>query len=288
MSIHAMVAAAYLEDLDPGAKLVLMAMCDSSDEHSGETAPGLPKLRAWSGRGKSQVLRIVKDLEGNPDADDNPTTTPRYLVQVSRGRIGRRAVWRVFPDGMPKIPHPDEVAARYTDPKPDPSGSHPRDPLSPLLTNGDNPESYPQEGDKEGRAHATQDGERVASTSSEGRTGATPSFNPSVLNARRGTEERPPVGDKPASRPSPSGFPGSRQAAQEQQDPRTKRGHHNQPCPVANHGTKGEVAGGCGRCAHAAVNSDPAALARARAEARAATQAARRPTATTTEETPQP
>lgn len=48
-------------------------------------------------------------------------------------------------------------------------------------------------------------------------------------------------------------------------DPRTRRGFHDQPCPIHP-----DQIVPCGRCAHAAVNSDPAAIADAKARARAA------------------
>ena len=123
MSTHMLIAAAYVEDLDASAKLVLMAFADSGDEHTQETAPGLPKLRAWSGLSKSQVTRVTGQLV---DAE--------LLARVERARLGRRAVYRVFPRGVPAIPHPDEVAARYpttSSPPVDNSqvpGAHPRAP----------------------------------------------------------------------------------------------------------------------------------------------------------------
>lgn len=238
MSIHAMIAAAYLEGLEPSTRLVLMAVADSCDEQTRIAAPGLPKLRAWSGVSKSQVLRLIVKLE-----------EAGLVAQTRKGNRGRRAEWQVFPNGVPAIPHPDEVAARFE--------------LSPPV---DNPVELGSTDapllDEMGRM-----GPGVGSHPSDPF-----STNPSVSSARAAST---PV-DRPASRPSSTGFPGARRPAPEDTpDPRTQRGHHDQPCPVADHGAKGEVSGGCGRCAHAAVNSDPAAVAQARAEARAATRAAR-------------
>jgi hypothetical protein len=128
MSTHMLIAAAYVDlhrdkPLDPSVKLVLMAYADSSDEHSQESAPGLAKLRAWGGRGKSRTLAIVAELV---DAG--------YLVKVGDARLGRRAVYVVFPSGVPPIPHPTEVAERFpTRPSPGvdnplSGGSSPQDP----------------------------------------------------------------------------------------------------------------------------------------------------------------
>lgn len=102
MSTHLLIAAAYLENLPQATKLVLMAVADSADEHTLEAAPGLPKLRAWSGLGKSQALAVVKAL-----------VEAGWVERVEAGGRGRRAVFRVFPRGIPHIPHPDEVRDRY-------------------------------------------------------------------------------------------------------------------------------------------------------------------------------
>ena len=123
MSTHLFVATAYLQTFPPAAKLVLMAITDSADEHTLLSAPGLPKLRAWSGLSKSQVLRVLADLR----ADTYGGLT--WIEQTEAGRQGRRATFRVFPSGVPSIPHPDEVRARYEE---DPAGSHPCDPATPV------------------------------------------------------------------------------------------------------------------------------------------------------------
>lgn len=252
-----MVAAAYLEDLNPSTKLALMAIADSSDEQTRDSAPGLAKIRAWSGLGRSQALAVVADL-----CQPIPDVRPAYLEHVGAGRRGRRAVYRVFPDGIPAIPHPTEVAARYeiplSTPVDNPVGEGPEDWTLDL---GQGPESAQQGPAQTGPLHAS------TSVSSAGATSRPPATAPAP--------------------PGRSGFPGARKpATEERPDPRTQRGHHDQPCPVGNHGSLGEVAGGCGRCAHAAVTSDPAKVAQARAEARAATRAARTPTAEPEEHTP--
>lgn len=128
MSTHMLIAAAYVDldrakPLDPAAKLVLMAFADSADETSQESAPGLGKLRAWCGRSKPRTLAITQEL-----------VVEGLLLKIGEARLGRRAVYLVFPDGVPAIPHPHEVAQRYptrSSPpvdNPDAGGSHPRDP----------------------------------------------------------------------------------------------------------------------------------------------------------------
>lgn len=232
MSIHAMIAAAYLEDLDPSERLVLMAVADSCDEQTRIAAPGLPKLRAWSGVSKSQVLRLIVKLEGR-----------RYLHQTRQGNRGRRAEWQVFPDGVPPIPHPDEVAARYETPS----------------TPVDNPVEL-------GSTDAPLIDEMGRMDPGVGSHPSDPFISSTSVSSARATTAGPsrPVDDAPPAR-STSGFPGARKPA-EQPDPRTSRGHYTQPCPFH----PDQPAGGCGRCAHAAVNSDPEKVAQAKAEARAA------------------
>jgi hypothetical protein len=173
MSIHALVATAYLEELDPAVKLVLMALADSSDERTRHTAPGMPKLRAWSGRSKSQVSRVLRDLEEGG-----------YLARVSPGRIGQRAVWQVFPNGLPTIPHPDEVAARFAPPTTSP----------PPVDNSRN----------EGRTDATLETQEGRISGQEGRIAVRPlPVSSSVYNAPRKSTPRP----RPVDRRT--GFPGA-------------------------------------------------------------------------------
>lgn len=231
MSIHALIAAAYLEDLSPSTKLALMAIADSSDEQTRESAPGLPKVRAWSGLKRSQALAIVAELCHATD------TRPRYLEHVAKGRVGRRAVYRVFPDGVPVIPRPEEVVARFERSSPPVEKSGEEGPADWTLPLEEGPIS-PVEG-------PAQTGPLHASTS--------------VSSARDLSGP-----DQPATPSRASGFPGARPAA-ERPDPRTQPGYYTQPCPLH----PDQPAGGCGRCAHAAVNSDPAKIAEAQARARA-------------------
>lgn len=249
MSTHLLIAAAYLEDLPQGTKLVLMAIADSADEHTLESAPGLPKLRAWSGLGKSQALAVVAQLDA-----------ARYVERLEGGRFGRRAVYRVFPDGVPAIPHPSEVAARYA------PGSGRPDPTK-IPNIGDDP--------------VDNDTDRVRPTGPIG-SDLTPSrvrptgplqSSTSVNSARAPRESTGSPVDKPTpSAPQGSGFPGARTRTEDRPDPRTQRGHHDQPCPLHP-----EHVVPCGRCAHAAATSDPAKVAQARQQARAATRAAKAP-----------
>lgn len=240
MSIHALIAAAYLEDLTPSTKLALMAIADSCDEQTRESAPGLPKVRAWSGLKRSQALAIVAELCHATDV------RPRYLEHVAKGRVGRRALYRVFPDGVPAIPKPEEVVARFERSSPPVENSGEEGPADWTLDLGEGPESG-----KEGPA---QTGPLHASTS---------------VSSTRATTAGPsrPVDGAPPARST--GFPGARQPA-DLPDPRTQPGHYTQPCPFH----PDQPAGGCGRCAHAAVNSDPDKIAQAKAEARAALRGA--------------
>lgn len=252
MSVHLFVAAAYLEGLDPSVKWVLAAIADSADEQTLESAPGLPKLRAWSGRSKSQVTRIVADLEASG-----------YIKRLSAGRLGRRAVYGVFPNGVPTIPHPDEVRDRYA--------------AAPV----DNVESSPQEDQKEGRTDAPH---RGAYDDSWGAPMRPLQSSTSVSIARAADNPpAPPV----ETRRSASGFPGSRASSNEQREEaqgiaRRARGANDVACTLH----PGMIVP-CGRCAHEAAKVPEAQrlarLAELRATARAATTAPAAPTATTEE-----
>jgi hypothetical protein len=221
MSTHLLIAAMYLDGLPQGRKLVLAAIADSGDEHTLESAPGLPKMRAWSGLSKSAVLDNVKALE---DAG--------LITRLEAGRLGRRAVYQVFPAGVPAIPHPSDVAARYPS-----SGSGEQDP--PVIPNvGDNPA-------RQGPASRTLG------------SGSTPSrvlpagplhAYPSVSSAQRPTE---PV----ETGRSASGFPGSRATSAEAREEaqgiaRRARGANDQPCPIHP-----AMIVPCGRCANAAADA---------------------------------
>lgn len=246
MSTHLLIAAAYLEDLPQGRKLVLMAIADSADEHTLESAPGLPKLRAWSGLSKSAAMDNVKALE-----------TSGLIERIEAGRLGRRAVYRVFPSGVPAIPHPLEVAARYsTDTPSEPVDNSPQEgPASRTLGSGSGPSRVLPAGP----LHA----------------------NPSVSSASSSLH-MPQVGENRRPAPPAAGFPGSRATAEEDRAiARRSRGAHNVPCHVPAHASAGEVVP-CGRCAHAAANADPEKIAHARQLARSGIAKAR--TITTTEE----
>ena len=85
MSTHHTECAA-LTELPAARKLVLMALCDSADKTTGIAWPGLEMMMAWSNlHSKSQVMAHLKALE-----DDG------YIARVSRGRKGKRAVFRVW------------------------------------------------------------------------------------------------------------------------------------------------------------------------------------------------
>ncbi|WP_406200009.1 hypothetical protein OH807_18380 [Kitasatospora sp. NBC_01560] len=106
MSIHLFVVAGYLEKEVVGGsthKLVLQKLADSADDQTRLSAPGLTRLIEWSMVEKPTVLTIITDLIG------------RGLVErVTVGRSGQRAVYRVFPEGVPPIPSTEELEARRT------------------------------------------------------------------------------------------------------------------------------------------------------------------------------
>lgn len=231
MSTHLLIAAAYLEHLPQGTKLVLMAAADSADEHTLESAPGLPKLRAWSGLSKSQALAIVAQLAKPVDKGGLG-----LLERLEAGRLGRRAVYRVFPNGVPSIPHPSEVAARYDDE----GGSGRQD-----------PQVIPRVGDdtaQEGPADATLgSGEAPSRVRPAGPLQSYPSVS-NAPSAPEHVETRRPA-------PPASGFPGSRSsnAADVEEAKgiaRRARGANDQPCPIHP-----AMIVPCGRCANAAADA---------------------------------
>jgi hypothetical protein len=249
MSTHLLIAAAYLEGLPQGRKLVLMAIADSADEHTLEAAPGLPKLRAWSGLGKSQALAIVAQLVDG-----------KYLERLEAGRLGRRAVYRVFPLGVPAIPHPSEVAARYS-----------TDAAEPV-------DNSAQEGPA---------GRTLGSDEASSRVRPTGPLHASTSVSRASAASEPVE----TRRPPASGFPGSRATAEEERGiARRARGANNVPCHVEAHAAAGETMP-CGRCAHAAAEDrrrNPDGHRQAIAAAKAAVAAARYPAQPTTTEEPTP
>lgn len=269
MSTHLLIAAAYTEGLPQSTKLVLMAFADSADEHTLEAAPGLPKLRAWSGVSKQQVVKITTAL-----------TEAGYIERMTAGRLGRRAVYRVFPAGVPAIPHPDEVAARFADTQ--------------VVPNVDNAQSYPQDEVREGRTSAPH---RGASGPSRGAPARPLQSLTSVSIGEPADNPPPPRVDKPLPRPSTaSGFPGARPTATDLEAlagiRRRALGANNVPCPLHP-----EHVHPCGRCAHAAADLDAEHVQAARKTARDAIRKTRQarqarqgatteaPAATTTEET---
>lgn len=244
MSTHLLIAAAYLEDLPQGRKLVLMAIADSGDEQTLESAPGLPKLRAWAGLGRSAALDAVAQL-AKPIAEGGDG----LIERVSAGRLGRRAVYRVFPAGVPAIPHPDEVRARYeTDAVELVDNPAQEGPASRTLGSG----APPSRVQPAGPLHST-----LQSSSARGST----------------SQPAPPA----------AGFPGSRTTAAASREEtqgiaRRARGANDVPC--TRHA--GMVVP-CGRCAHEAADATTRKL--AAAEARRLIQAALAPTTDTEEQT---
>lgn len=230
MSTHLLIAAMYLEVIPPARKLVLGAIADSADEHTLESAPGLPKLRAWSGLSKGPVMAHVAALEAD-----------RLIERVQAGRLGRRAVYRVFPDGVPAIPHPSEVAARYTD--------GPSEPV-------DNSQ-------KEGTASRT-----LGSCLTPTRV-----LPAGPLHAYPSVSTRDAPNEPVETRPTPStGFPGSRatiaaSAHEANEAARRARGANNIPCHV--HPDQDAPCRKCANIARKEAAADPTIPKRKAAEARA-------------------
>jgi len=104
LSIHLMVVAAYLPDdvVTQGQKLALMKICDSADDETRLSKPGLRRLRAWVGVGEKRCMTIVTEL-----------VAKGLIERVEVGKSGRRAVYRVFPMGVPPIPSNDDLDARF-------------------------------------------------------------------------------------------------------------------------------------------------------------------------------
>ncbi|WP_330306258.1 MULTISPECIES: hypothetical protein [unclassified Streptomyces] len=104
MSIHLMVVAAYLPEdvVTQSQKLAMMKICDSADDETRLSKPGLRRLRAWVGVGEKRCMTIVTDL-----------VAKGLIERVETGKSGRRAVYRVFPMGVPPIPSNDDLEARF-------------------------------------------------------------------------------------------------------------------------------------------------------------------------------
>jgi hypothetical protein len=99
-----MVVAAYLPEdvVTQGQKLALMKICDSADDESRLSRPGMKRLRAWVGVGEKRATTIVTELVGKG-----------LIERVEVGKAGRRATYRVFPLGVPSIPSNEELEARF-------------------------------------------------------------------------------------------------------------------------------------------------------------------------------
>ncbi|MFD7639598.1 helix-turn-helix domain-containing protein [Kitasatospora sp. NPDC059795] len=105
MSIHLMLAAAYLPPEvvgNPAEKLALMKLGDSADDETRLARPGIRRLAAWAGVGKKRAITLVTEL------------VKKGLVErVEIGKPGRAAVYRVFPAGVPRIPTSEELEERF-------------------------------------------------------------------------------------------------------------------------------------------------------------------------------
>ncbi|MFE2346144.1 helix-turn-helix domain-containing protein [Kitasatospora cineracea] len=105
MSIHLMLAAAYLPPEvvgNPAEKLALMKLADSADDETRLARPGIRRLAAWAGVGPKRAITLVTEL------------VKKGLVErVEIGKPGRAAVYRVFPAGVPRIPDNEELEARF-------------------------------------------------------------------------------------------------------------------------------------------------------------------------------
>lgn len=99
-----MLVAAYLPNdvVTQGQKLALMKICDSADDETRLSKPGMKRVRAWAGVGEKRCTTIVTEL-----------VAKGLIERVEVGMLGRRAVYRVFPLGVPPIPSNDDLDARF-------------------------------------------------------------------------------------------------------------------------------------------------------------------------------
>lgn len=99
-----MLVAAYLpaDVVTQGQKLALMKICDSADDETRLSKPGMKRVRAWVGCGEKRCTTIVTEL-----------VAKGLIERVEVGMLGRRAVYRVFPLGVPPIPSNDDLDARF-------------------------------------------------------------------------------------------------------------------------------------------------------------------------------
>ncbi|MGW4048856.1 hypothetical protein [Streptomyces sp. NPDC004721] len=104
MSIHLMVVAAYLpgDVVNQTQKLALMKICDSADDETRLSKPGIRRLRAWVGVTEKRCMTIVTEL-----------VAKGLIERVEVGKQSRRAVYRVFPMGVPPTPSNDDLDARF-------------------------------------------------------------------------------------------------------------------------------------------------------------------------------
>lgn len=162
MSVSLLVSAAYLDELPAASKLVLMALADSADDDGAGSIPGLAKLRAWSGLGKSRTLEVLAEL-----------IAAGWVVKTTAGRRGQRATFHVFPRGVPSIPSASDVEARYGSAPPDPGSSSPGNPQ--VGTTADVVHSPPDSGSAGSDAMSA---DRVRSDPPQGPAHRTPSLLP--------------------------------------------------------------------------------------------------------------
>ncbi|MEU6318076.1 hypothetical protein [Streptomyces sp. NPDC047009] len=99
-----MLVAAYLPEdvVTQSQKLALMKICDSADDETRLSKPGMQRVRAWVGVGEKRCTTLVTEL-----------VAKGLLERVEVGMLGRRAVYRVFPMGVPAIPSNDDLKARF-------------------------------------------------------------------------------------------------------------------------------------------------------------------------------
>ncbi|MFJ8430401.1 hypothetical protein ACIQ9P_03755 [Kitasatospora sp. NPDC094019] len=103
MSIHLLLIAGYLPRsvVTPSQKLALMKICDSADEETRLSRPGLHRLVAWTGVGEKRTITLVTEL------------VEKGLVErVKVGMPGQTAVYRAFPLGVPDLPVAAELHER--------------------------------------------------------------------------------------------------------------------------------------------------------------------------------
>ncbi|MFG3140973.1 hypothetical protein ACGFZA_32805 [Streptomyces sp. NPDC048211] len=104
MSIHLMLVAAYLpaDVVTQSQKLALMKIGDSADDETRLSKPGMKRVRAWVGVGEKRCTTIVTEL-----------VAKGLIERVEVGMLGRRAVYKVFPLGVPAIPSNDDLDTRF-------------------------------------------------------------------------------------------------------------------------------------------------------------------------------